>query len=161
MCNGVAAQAYDYTDSFTAHLAAEDTRTPEQLARAVFEGAPRPVRGFLLAGFRFGLGLRLAHGRSAEHVFGWRIVDAGPLSITLQASSWLLTSRLLLRIEGSRVSQSTLVCFEKPIAALIWPPVAVLHRQIVPRLLRRAVAGFRACDTRDAQGAVTAQVPRL
>ncbi len=140
MCNSGAARAYDYTDSFTAQLATGDARTPEQLARAVFEGAPRPARWFLLAGFRFGLGLRLAYGRSAEHVLGWRIVDAGPRSLTLQASSWLLTSRLLLRIEASRVSQSTLVRYEKPIAALIWPPVALLHRQIVPRLLRRAAA---------------------
>jgi hypothetical protein len=64
--NSLAGYHYDYSDSFAAETATEDDLGPEQLARAVLEGAPRPVRWLLLAGFRYGLNLRLASLRSAE-----------------------------------------------------------------------------------------------
>jgi hypothetical protein len=60
MPSSLAGYHYDYDDSFAAPRAAADDRTPEQWARAVFEDAPRPVRWFLVNGFRYGLGLRLA-----------------------------------------------------------------------------------------------------
>jgi hypothetical protein len=131
---------YDYTDSFEAELAPGDGRSPEQLARAVFEGVPRSVRWFLVAGFRFGLGLRLAPRTSPEHVLGWAIIAREPDSITVQAQSWLLTSRLVFRAHESRMTQATFVRYDRPIAAILWAPVSVVHRQIVPRLVRHAAA---------------------
>jgi hypothetical protein len=141
--NSLAGYSYDYTDSFGAELAPGDGRSPEQWARAVFEGASRPVRWFLIAGFRFGLGLRFGPRRSPEHILGWAIVERAQDAITLQAQSWFLTSRLVLRTDGSRGTQSTFVRYDRPIAAFLWPPVAILHRQIVPRLVRRAAASGR------------------
>jgi hypothetical protein len=41
------------------------------------------------------------------------------------------------------------VRYDKPIAAIIWPPVSLLHRQIVPRLLRRAAALGKATQRTD------------
>ena len=131
---------YHYSDSFEAELAPGDGRSPEQLTRAVFEGAPRPVRWFLLAGWRMVLCLRLGRRRSPAHVLGWAIDERALDSITLGARSWFLTARLVLRVDPSRVTQSTSVRYERPIAAAIWRPVSMLHRQIVPRLLRRAAA---------------------
>jgi hypothetical protein len=96
------------------------------------------MRWFLVAGFRFGLGLRLAPRSSPEHVLGWAIMERGTNSITLHAQSWLLTSRLVFETNGSRLKQSTHVRYEHPIAAVLWPPVSILHRQIVPRLLQHA-----------------------
>jgi hypothetical protein len=32
------------------------------------------------------------------------------------------------------------VRYDKRIAAVLWPPVSILHRQILPRLLRHAAA---------------------
>ncbi len=139
MPNSLAGYHYDYTDSFGASAASDD-RTPEQWARAVFEDAPRLVRWFLLTGFRYGLGLRLAPRRSPEHVLGWAIIGRERDSLTLESRSWFLTSRLVFRTEVSRVTQSTFVRYDKRIAAVIWPPVSILHRQIVPRLLRHAAA---------------------
>jgi hypothetical protein len=138
MSNSVAGYSYDYTDSFAAELVPGDHRSPEQWARAVFEGAPRPVRWFLLAGFKFGLGLRFGPIRSPEHILGWAIVERAQDTVTLQAQSWFLTSRLVLRADGSHRTQSTYVRYDRSIAALLWPPVAILHRRIVPRLVRRA-----------------------
>lgn len=134
------AYTYDYKDCFAAELATGDDRSPEQCARAVFEGAPRPVRWFLVAGFRFGLGLRFGPWPSRTHVLGWEIMARTADSITLQAQSWFLTSRLVFEIRGVHLTQSTLVRYDRGIAAVLWPPVSILHRQIVPRLLRRAAA---------------------
>lgn len=128
----------DYEDSFMAELTAGDARSPELLARAVFEGAPRPVRWFLVTGFRFGLGLRLASQSSPEHILGWEILERTTDSITLQTQSWFLTSRLVFRRDGLQLTQSTLVRYDRAAARVMWPPVAILHRQIVPRLVRRA-----------------------
>lgn len=140
MSSNPAGYHYDYTDSFEAPIATANDRTPEQWARAVFEHAPRPVRRLLVSGFRYGLGLRLGPRPSPEHVLGWEIVNRKPDSITIESRSWLLTSRLVFRTEESRVTLSTLVHYDKRIAAVIWPPVSILHRQIAPRLLRHAAA---------------------
>jgi hypothetical protein len=131
---------HNYSDSFEAPIAAHDERSPEGWARAEFEQAPAPVRWLLVIGFRYGLGLRLGSRASPERVLGWKIVDRQADSITIESRSWFLTSRLVFRTERSRVTQSTLVRYDRRIAAIIWPPVSILHRQIVPRLLHRAAA---------------------
>jgi hypothetical protein len=130
--------AYDYTVSFQAPLIAGDGRSPEQMARAIFEGASQPVRWFLVLGWRSVVGLRLGPRSSSEHVLGWAILGREPDSVTLGLSSWFLTARLVVSTDPSRVTHSTYVLYDRPIAAVIWPPVSLLHRQIVPRLLRRA-----------------------
>jgi hypothetical protein len=143
MSSGLAGYHYDYEDFFTAPRAAADDRTPEQWARAVFEGAPRPVRWLLVSGFRYGLGLKLDPRPSPERVLGWAILDRSPDSLTIESRSWFLTSRLVFRTETTRVTQSTYVRYDRRIAAIIWPPVSILHRQIVPRILRHAATRAR------------------
>jgi hypothetical protein len=143
MPNGLVEYHYDYSDSFAAETATEDDLSPEQLARTVFEGAPRPVRWFLLVGFRYGLNLRLASRTSPEHVLGWAIIDRQANSITIESRSWYLTSRLLFQTEEARVKLSTYVRYDRPIAKVLWPPVSILHRQILPRLLRHAASHAR------------------
>ncbi|HEY3959374.1 MAG TPA: hypothetical protein VGL68_02590 [Solirubrobacteraceae bacterium] len=138
MPNGLAGYHYDYNDRFAAPRAASDDRTPEQWARAVFEDAPRPVRWLLMSGFRYGLGLRFGPRPSSEHVLGWAIIDRSPDSLTVESRSWFLTSRLVFRIEATCLTQSTYVCYDRRIAAIIWPPVSLLHRQIVPRIVQHA-----------------------
>jgi hypothetical protein len=131
---------YDYEDSFVATLTAGDDRSPEQCARAVFEGAQWAVRWLLVAGFRFGLGLRLAPRSSPDHILGWEILEETADSITLQAQSWFLTSRLVFQLDELHLTQSTRVRYDRAIAAILWLPVSIIHRQIVPRLLRDAAA---------------------
>jgi hypothetical protein len=46
---------------------------------------PRPVRWFLVTGFRYGLGLRFGPRPSSEHVLGWAIVDRSPDSLTIES----------------------------------------------------------------------------
>ena len=140
MLNSDPAYNYNYTDCFEADRFPGDDRSPEQWARAVFEGAPRSVRLFLLAGFRFSLGLRFGRRPSPEHVLGWAIIERGADSVTVESQSWFLTSRLMFQVNKSSVSQATFVRYDRSIAAILWPLVAILHRQIVPRLVKRAAA---------------------
>lgn len=156
MPNSLAGYHYDYSDFFEATVATTDGRTPEQWARAVFEGAPPPVRWFLVVGFRYGLGLRLGPRSSREHVLGWAIIDTESNSLTLESRSWLLTSRLVFQTESSRVTQSTFVRYDERIAAIVWPPVSILHRQIVPRLLRHAAARTHRPDEPRGDGSLLA-----
>jgi len=143
MLNSLAEYHYDYSDSFAAETATGENLSPEQLARSVFEGAPRPVHWFLLVGFRYGLNLRLASQTSPEHVLGWAIIDREANSITIESRSWYLTSRLLFQTEPRRATLSTYVRYDRPIAKVLWPPVSILHRQILPRLLRHAASDAR------------------
>ena len=57
--------------------------------REVLEGAPRPVRWFVLFGWRVGLGLRPRAVASPTHVLGWRVVSRTPRVVILaQQSRW-------------------------------------------------------------------------
>jgi hypothetical protein len=138
MSNNVA--GYNYSDFFEATAVAGDDRSPEEWARAVFEDAPWLVRWFLLAGWGLVLGLRLGPRPSPGHVLGWEIVQTEPNSVMLELQSWVLTARLVFRAEQANVMQATFVRYEQGIARIIWPPVSIVHRQVVPRLLQRAVA---------------------
>ena len=42
-------------------------------------------------------------------------------------------------VDEGHVSFATFVCYHKPMAALVWPAVSIIHRRAVPELLRYAV----------------------
>ncbi len=47
--------------------------TAEQWLRVTWEGAPRPLRGFLPLAWKFGLGLRLGSSADPARVLGWLV----------------------------------------------------------------------------------------
>jgi hypothetical protein len=51
-----------------------------------------------------------------------------------------MTANIVGQVRDGQVSVATFVRYERPIAALVWPPVAVLHRQVALTMMRRAVA---------------------
>jgi hypothetical protein len=126
----------DYASGFETARAATDTRSPEQWARATWEGAPRGVRGFLVTGWKLGLGLRLGSG--SDHVLGWTVVTATPETIVLEARSGLLTAHNMVRVEDTRVLWTTFVRYEKPSARLLWRAAAPVHHLTLPYLLKLA-----------------------
>jgi hypothetical protein len=118
-----------------------DVRSAEQWARAAFEGAPRALRTFVLAGWIAGLGLRLGPRPSPEHVLGWRIETSAPDRIVLSVQSTLLgTGHLALQVESSRVVIASFVRYEKRGARAIWSAVEPLHHLILPYLLGHAAS---------------------
>ena len=125
----------DYVDLFTLTAPDATERSPEQWARAVIECVPM-VRGFLV--WRVILGLRLEQRSSPECLGGWRIADRGDSWIRVEAASWFMTAHLVLNVDEDRVSFATFVGYDRRVAALAWPRLAVVHRRAVPGLLRGA-----------------------
>jgi hypothetical protein len=126
----------DYVDVFTITTGDRAARSPEEWVRAVLEETPSGRSAPRL--WRL-LGLRLAPRPSPEHVQGWRIADRGDGWIRLEVSSWFMTAHAVVLVEEERVSLALFVRYDRWIAAVIWPPVSVLHRRGAPVMLRQAM----------------------
>jgi hypothetical protein len=131
-------QRPNFACAYEVDLASDDKRSPEEWARAAWEGAPAPLRGFMLVGWRFVLGLRLGPRSSPDHILGWRITERSPEETVCQLSSSFLDASNTFRRVGGRLVWSTFVTYDRPIARVIWPPVSLLHRLLVRVALRRA-----------------------
>lgn len=128
----------DFRESVRAVRRPDDRRTAEQWIRAVFEGAPRPARLFLVAGWRGALRLRLGRLRDSDHVLGWRIEGADTRLIRLSAPSPMLAAELLLSATDTTAILTTSVSFTRRPARLLWAMALPIHRRIVPYLMWRA-----------------------
>src|SRR6266566_5833646 len=111
-------------------------KTPEQWARATVEGV-HPWARFVA--WRVLCGLRLEPRPSPDYLAGWRIADRGDGWIRMEASSWFMTAQIVFHVDEGHVSFATFVRYDKPMAALVWPAVSIIHRRAVPELLRYAV----------------------
>src|SRR6266540_3679589 len=94
----------DYVDLFTAAPTDASAKSPEEWARAIFQGAPAPLRLFIPLVHRWILGLRLGPRSSPDHILGWRIGDRGEDYVTLEVASSLMTPHLLLKADVNRIS---------------------------------------------------------
>ena len=130
----------DFACAYEVAVAPNDHRSSEQWARAAWEGAPAPLRWFMVAGWRLVLGLRLGPQRSADHILGWHIIDRRPDETVCQLRSGFLDAHNTFRLVDERLVWSTFVTYERPIGRAIWPPVSLLHRPLVRYALRRAAA---------------------
>ncbi|MCK2215456.1 hypothetical protein MF672_016905 [Actinomadura sp. ATCC 31491] len=125
----------DYADVFTA--ATRAGATPEQWARAMFGDVPGPAGLLIWRGF---LGLRLARQPSPDTVAGWRVDGRGDDWIRLAARSWFLSAHLVVTTADGHVSLATFLRYDRFPGRLVWPPLSAVHRLLVPRVLRAAVA---------------------
>jgi hypothetical protein len=133
-----APQEYDFACAYEVAIRPDDTRSSEQWARAVWEGAPAPLQWFMLFGWRVVLGLRLGPRPSPDHILGWRIVDRGSDETVCQLRSGFLNAHNVFRKVDGAFVWSTLVTYERPVARVIWPPVSLVHRLLVRLTLKRA-----------------------
>jgi hypothetical protein len=136
--SAAAPQEHDFACAYQVGIAPDDNRSSEQWARAVWEGAPAPLRWFMLAGWRLVLGLRLGPRHSPDHILGWRIVGRGPGETVCQLHSGFLTAQNVFRKVDGTFVWSTFVTFKRPMARIIWPPVSLLHRLLARIALHRA-----------------------
>jgi hypothetical protein len=130
----------DYADRFEVAISRMDTRTAEQWYRTAFEEAPHPIRWFLLLGWRRVLGLRLGPRSSPDYILGWRIASREPREVRLELHSTLMMAQLTLHLANSTAVWSTHVVYMHPLARPLWAAVGVIHRQMVPYLLKRAAS---------------------
>jgi len=124
----------DYVDLFTIATDGAAARSPEQWARAAVEAAG-------LAGqfvWRVLCGLRLERRPSPDYVGGWKIGDRDDNWVRLEAASWFLTAQIVVQVDPEQVSVATFIRYDRPMAAVIWPPLSIGHRQAMPGLLRLA-----------------------
>ncbi|HEX5265366.1 MAG TPA: DUF2867 domain-containing protein [Acidimicrobiales bacterium] len=130
----------NFACAYAVDIAADDDRTSEEWAREAWEGAPAPMRWFMVLGWRFVLGLRLGPRGSMDHILGWRIVASRPDATACELRSRFLQAYNTFVKDSGRLVWSTLVFYERLSARLIWPPVSLLHRPLVRMALRRARA---------------------
>lgn len=128
----------DYVSAFELTAPRARARTPEEWARATFEGAPAPLRWLLVGGWTLVLGLRLGPRTSPAHVLGWPVPDSGPDSITLAAASRLLAAHNVVVVDEARVVWVTSVRFHGRVGRAVWAVAAPVHHLAVPFLLGRA-----------------------
>jgi hypothetical protein len=143
----------DYVDLFTLDLGsgsdggfgtgsgATPGVTPERWARAMFGDVPSVAEQVIWHGV---LGLRLRSGRSPDTVGGWRIGGRGDGWIRLETESWFLSCNLLVQVAGDQVSLATFLRYDRSVGHVVWPPLAAIHRGLVPGVLRSAAARIRA-----------------
>ena len=131
----------DYADMFTTTAASMSAIPPAQWARAVFKNGPLRVRLVVLGAAlvqRAILGMPAGRRHGDKLMFGWRIADGGDNWVRLESSSGLLSGHIILHRDGQQVSGATFVRYNRRLAALIWPPVAVVHRWVARFLVRHA-----------------------
>jgi hypothetical protein len=128
----------DYASAFELPIGARRFLTPEQWARATFEGAPAFLRVFLAAAWKYGLGLRLGTRASPDHVLGWLISSSGSDSITLHARSRLMVAQNIVAVSDSTVVLVTLVQFDRRAGRALWAVATPVHNRVIPYLLQRA-----------------------
>jgi hypothetical protein len=128
----------DYASAFELPLGDRKFLTPEQWARATFEGAPALLKAFMSAGWKNGLGLRLGPLTSPDHVQGWLIASSSADSITLEARSRLMVAQNVVVVGESTVVLVTFVHFIRRVGRVAWAVAVPIHNRVIPFLLRRA-----------------------
>lgn len=134
---GVLANA-NYADIVTATV--DETLTdPEQVIRAALKGLPRGLLVFIPFIQRVFLGLRLELRPSPDHLLGWKIAARGENWMRIEAASWFLTAHVVMHVNEGQLSFASFVRYDRPLAALVWPPVSLIHRQVALALVRSAI----------------------
>jgi Protein of unknown function (DUF2867) len=127
----------DYEDAFLVETGQAESRTAEQWARAILEGAPGIMRSAVAVGW-FALGLRLGSNSSDELVLGWEVRRSTPDFVLLGASSRVgLPAELLFERQPRALLFATFVQHENPLARAVWAGVAPVHRQVVRQALEQ------------------------
>ena len=127
----------DYADIVTARVS-ERSMTAEQWVRAMLRGVPCGLLIFVPLVQRVALGLRLELRSSPDYVLGWKIVDRGDNWLRVEAASWFLTGHVVVHVDDGQLSVASFIRYDRGPAALIWPPVSLIHRQVALALIRSA-----------------------
>jgi hypothetical protein len=141
----------DYVDLFTARTSMATDKSPEEWARALLEDTPTGRSAPVL--WRR-LGLHLGPTPSPDYIQGWKIADHGDGWIRIETASWFMSAHAVVKVDCGQVSIALFLRYDRPIAALIWPPVSVMHRRGVPVMLRQALKAHasRSIDVSSAPG---------
>jgi hypothetical protein len=129
----------DYSDIVTASVGGLPSRTPEEWISAGLTGVPRSLLFFVPLVQRVFLGLRLKLRTSPDRPLGWKIAARGENWMRIEAASWFLTCQVVMHDDEGQLSFATFIRYDRWLAAIVWPPVSLIHRQVALTLARSAV----------------------
>lgn len=135
----------DYADTFS--MPTRTDASPERWARAMFGDVPSPAQRFI---WRHLLGLRLMSARSPHAVAGWRIAERDERWIRLETESRLISANLVVRTSERRVALTTFVRYDRGVGRIVWTVLSLVHRRLVPGVLRDAVEAIELNRSRRA-----------
>lgn len=128
----------DYADIVTATV--DETPTdPDEFVQAVLKTLPRGLVLFIPFVQRVFLGLRLELRPSPDRLLGWKIAERGENWIRIEAASWFLTGHVIMHADEGVLSLASFIRYDRRLAAFVWPPVSLVHRQVAIALVRSAV----------------------
>jgi hypothetical protein len=128
----------DYDDAFVVDIRAAQSRTAEEWARAIVEGAPASVQRQLRRGWT-ALGLKLGPTRSDHFLLGWEVRRSTPDLVLLGAGSRIgMPAELLLERRQRSLLFATLVQHDNVIASAVWAATEPVHVPVVRRVLEQA-----------------------
>jgi hypothetical protein len=127
----------DYADIVTATIDVTPAE-PEQVIHATLNGLSRGLLFLIPFVQRVFLGLRLKLRPSPDHLLGWKIADRGENWIRIEAASWFLTGHVVMHVDKGRISFASFIRYDRRLAAFVWPPVSLIHRQVALALVRSA-----------------------
>ncbi len=131
----------DYADIVTATV--DQTPTdPEQVVHTTVNGLPRWLPLLIAFVQRVFLGLRLKLRPSPDRILGWQIADREENWIRIEAASWFLTGHVVMHVDEGQVSLASFIRYDRRLAAFVWPPVSLIHRQVALALIRRGIRGL-------------------
>jgi hypothetical protein len=131
----------DYADIVTATV--DQTPTdPEQVVHATVNGLPRWLPLLIAFVQRVFLGLRLKLRPSPDRILGWQIADREENWIRIEAASWFLPGHVVMHVDEGQVSLASFIRYDRRLAAFVWPPVSLIHRQVALALIRRGIQGL-------------------
>jgi hypothetical protein len=125
----------DYVDLFTVTAPGASDGSAEQWARSALERASRAGR---FIAWQVLCGLRLETHPSPDRVAGWKVAAKDDNWIRLEASSWFMTAHAVVYVEDDRVSVALFIRYDRAAGALVWSPISVIHRQLMPAVLQAA-----------------------
>jgi hypothetical protein len=128
----------DYADIVTATID-ETPAEPEQLIHAALKRMPRGLVFFIPLVQRVFLGLRLELRPSPDRLLGWKITDRGENWIRIEAASWFMTGHVVMHVDEVQMSFASFIRYDRRLAALVWPPISLIHRQVALALVRSAI----------------------
>ena len=120
----------DYGDEVS--VPTTQTKSAEHWARRIFGDTPNVSQKSIWHGL---LRFPLHATKSPNHIAGWKIAGRGGNWIGMENQSWFMSANLICRTKDDKLSLVLIVKYEHWFGRLWWPPLAVVHRAIVPRLL--------------------------
>jgi len=133
----------DYADLVSAPLPPGPARTPEQWMIDGLRVLPDALTRVIPWIHRGLLGLRVELAPSADRPLGWTVADRTADHIAIEASGPLMAARVVVHIGRTHGSLASFVRYERRAAAVIWPPVSLIHRRVAITLVRSSGAVMR------------------